>query len=99
MIVDDFDPFRISCLPLKADAPAIIDPDTPLPLSVAFQGLKAVRPWQPIFWKIFDAFYFEIVIYCQPSPVSLSFPGNFRPFMPIFHESSVGFLRRLARSW
>jgi hypothetical protein len=52
MIVDDFDPFRISCLPLKADAPAIIDPDTPLPLSVAFQGLKAAgrykSPTSPI---------------------------------------------------
>ena len=98
MIVDDFDPFRISCLPLKADAPAIIDPDTPLPLSVAFQGLKAVRPWQPIFREIFDAFYFEIAVYCQPPSVSLYFSGNFRPYIPICFKSSVGFLRHLTQS-
>ena len=34
----------------------------------------------------------EIAVYCQFSSVSLSFPGNFRPFIPIFCQSSAGFL-------
>ena len=47
MIIDNFDPFCIPTTPFKGNPPSIIDPDAPLPLSVALQGLKAVGPWQP----------------------------------------------------
>jgi hypothetical protein len=47
MIIDDFNPFCVPATPFKVNPPAIINPDAPLPLSVALQSLKLVGPWQP----------------------------------------------------
>jgi len=40
----------------------------------------------------------EIVVYCQSPPVSLSFPGNFSPFISTFLNRRRVLLRRLARN-
>jgi hypothetical protein len=45
MVINNFDVVGISLLPGEANPPLFINPDTMLPLAVAFQGLK------PVAWR------------------------------------------------
>ena len=42
MIVNDLNIERYAILPAKADSPLTVDPNTPLPLPIALQGLKSI---------------------------------------------------------
>jgi hypothetical protein len=51
MIIHDLDRVGVTVLPLETDTPAIVDPDTVLPQSVADQGLEAWhRKGFRLFW-------------------------------------------------
>lgn len=43
MIIRDFDVFRLSLPPYKADAPLVIDPQAMLSLAIPFQGFQSIR--------------------------------------------------------
>jgi hypothetical protein len=45
MVINDLDVVDISLSPGEANPPLVIDPDTMLPLAVAFQGLE------PVAWR------------------------------------------------
>lgn len=42
MIVNDLDIKRHAILPAKADSPLTVNPNAPLPLPIALQGLKSI---------------------------------------------------------
>ncbi|OGR27226.1 MAG: hypothetical protein A2X79_08005 [Desulfuromonadaceae bacterium GWB2_53_15] len=47
MVIDDFNVMGISFMPAKANAPLVVDADTPLPASVAGELFKAIAGWDP----------------------------------------------------
>ena len=51
MVVHDLDVVSIAFTPSEADAPPIVDPDAPLPGSIAAEALEAIPRWNP---KIFQ---------------------------------------------
>ena len=45
MVIDDLDRISLTIIPYETDTPLIVDPDTMLSLSSAFQCLKAIGWW------------------------------------------------------
>jgi len=43
MIIHDFDLFRMTLPPYKADSPLVIDPQAMLSLTLPFQGFQSIR--------------------------------------------------------
>jgi hypothetical protein len=47
VVVSYFNICGITVIPNEADSPLIVDPDTVLPFSIAFQHLQPIRRWYP----------------------------------------------------
>ena len=47
MVINNFDIIRISIRPMEADSPPIIDANTVLTRTIAFECFKAIAGWHP----------------------------------------------------
>ena len=68
MIIDDFDIRCFSILPAEANPPLIVNPDRPLPDTIALQFLEPVARWHP---QILD---------CRASINLIQFPHSDRDY-------------------
>ncbi len=54
MVIDDLDIFSFVIAPLETNSPLVVDTDTILARSIAFEFLKAISWWSEQIMKIFS---------------------------------------------